>query len=183
MREIDCEQRLEMGGGGDDKPGAKVYDPIALNSIWREHIKKERGVLKLNEKFRLNPHALAVSLHLPCHRMAAHARTPCPPAQAEHYPHESRVHSVTTESRTYPRARSPGSVSRCPLLPPHGRVAAGGEIGLAQACALLEGNVQYSSSIPRRFTTGFALASRLLPGPLVPLPLRPFTLQTLPALR
>ena len=55
-----------MGGGGDDKPGAKVYDPIALNSIWREHIKKERGVLKLNEKFRLNPHALAVSLHLPC---------------------------------------------------------------------------------------------------------------------
>ena len=66
MREIHCEQRLQMGGGGDDKPGAKVYDPIALNSIWREHIKKERGVLKLNEKFRLNPHALAVSLHLPC---------------------------------------------------------------------------------------------------------------------
>ena len=56
-----------MGGGGDDKPGAKVYDPIALNSIWREHIKKERGVLKLNEEFRLNPHALAVSLPQPPH--------------------------------------------------------------------------------------------------------------------
>ena len=71
---------MDMGGGGDDKPGAKVYDPIALNSIWREHIKKERGVLKLNEEFRLNPHALAVSLHLPNHRHGCTRPDALPPS-------------------------------------------------------------------------------------------------------
>jgi len=45
----------------EEKPGAKKYDQVAMNSIWREHCMKERSLLTLNENFRLNPHALAVS--------------------------------------------------------------------------------------------------------------------------
>ncbi len=46
--------------GDEGKPGARQYDQVAINSIWREHVKKERATLTLNENFRLNPHALAV---------------------------------------------------------------------------------------------------------------------------
>jgi hypothetical protein len=50
-----------MGGGdSDDKPGARKYDQVAINSIWREHVKKERSMITLNENFRLNPKALTV---------------------------------------------------------------------------------------------------------------------------
>ena len=45
----------------EEKPGAKKFDQVAMNSIWREHCMKERSLLTLNENFRLNPHALAVS--------------------------------------------------------------------------------------------------------------------------
>ena len=44
----------------DGKPKARQYDKVAVNSIWREHCKKELSILKLNEDFRLNPHKLAV---------------------------------------------------------------------------------------------------------------------------
>jgi hypothetical protein len=44
----------------DGKPKARQYDQVAVNSIWREHCKKELSILKLNENFRLNPHKLAV---------------------------------------------------------------------------------------------------------------------------
>ena len=48
----------------EEKPGAKKFDQVAINSIWREHCMKERSLLTLNENFRLNPHALAVCCEL-----------------------------------------------------------------------------------------------------------------------
>ena len=45
----------------EDKPGARKSDQVAQNSIWREHVKKERQMLTLNENFRLNPKSLTVS--------------------------------------------------------------------------------------------------------------------------
>jgi len=44
----------------DEKVGARKCDQVSQNSIWREHVKKERQMLTLNENFRLNPHALTV---------------------------------------------------------------------------------------------------------------------------
>mmetsp|Transcript_11853 Transcript_11853/g.23691 ORF Transcript_11853/g.23691 Transcript_11853/m.23691 type:complete len:149 (+) Transcript_11853:50-496(+) len=42
--------------------GPQKFDQVAINSIWREHIKKERAILKLNDKFRLNPKALTANM-------------------------------------------------------------------------------------------------------------------------
>eukprot|EP00284_Hemiselmis_tepida_P005549 CAMPEP_0174924874 /NCGR_PEP_ID=MMETSP1355-20121228/7540_1 /TAXON_ID=464990 /ORGANISM="Hemiselmis tepida, Strain CCMP443" /LENGTH=144 /DNA_ID=CAMNT_0016170729 /DNA_START=56 /DNA_END=490 /DNA_ORIENTATION=+ len=38
------------------------FDQVAINSIWREHIKKERAILKLNDQFRLNPKQLTANM-------------------------------------------------------------------------------------------------------------------------
>mmetsp|Transcript_25003 Transcript_25003/g.48602 ORF Transcript_25003/g.48602 Transcript_25003/m.48602 type:complete len:145 (+) Transcript_25003:66-500(+) len=38
------------------------FDQVAINSIWREHIKKERAILTLNDKFRLNPKQLTANM-------------------------------------------------------------------------------------------------------------------------
>jgi hypothetical protein len=55
-----------MGGAGaDDGKPKSQKDVVAMNSIWREHVKKERTILKLNEDFRLNPLSLTVSRPCP----------------------------------------------------------------------------------------------------------------------
>lgn len=38
------------------------FDQVAINSIWREHIKKENAILKLNDQFRLNPKQLTANM-------------------------------------------------------------------------------------------------------------------------
>mmetsp|Transcript_41932 Transcript_41932/g.102827 ORF Transcript_41932/g.102827 Transcript_41932/m.102827 type:complete len:147 (+) Transcript_41932:105-545(+) len=48
---------------GDDAGHKKMeFDQVAINSIWREHIKKERSILKLNDQFRLNPKQLTANM-------------------------------------------------------------------------------------------------------------------------
>jgi len=47
---------------GDDNHKKMEFNQIAINSIWREHIKKERAILKLNEDFRLNPKQLTANM-------------------------------------------------------------------------------------------------------------------------
>ncbi len=49
-------------GDSKESAGAQKFDQVALNSIWREHIKKERAILKLNDEFRLNPKALTANM-------------------------------------------------------------------------------------------------------------------------
>eukprot|EP00961_Rhodomonas_salina_P158547 2133917-Rhodomonas_salina.2 len=46
----------------EESGGPQKFDQVAINSIWREHIKKERAILKLNDKFRLNPKALTANM-------------------------------------------------------------------------------------------------------------------------
>mmetsp|Transcript_59628 Transcript_59628/g.141800 ORF Transcript_59628/g.141800 Transcript_59628/m.141800 type:complete len:146 (+) Transcript_59628:49-486(+) len=47
---------------GDEAGKKAAKNQVAQNSIWREHIKKERQLLTLNENFRLNPHQLAANM-------------------------------------------------------------------------------------------------------------------------
>jgi hypothetical protein len=58
------------GAGADDGKPKRQKDVVAMNSIWREHVKKERTILKLNENFRLNPLSLTVSRPCPVEESA-----------------------------------------------------------------------------------------------------------------
>jgi len=43
-------------------------DEIGKNSVWREHLKKEKESSTLNTTFRLNPRTMVVVTDKPCHQ-------------------------------------------------------------------------------------------------------------------